>query len=74
MAGAGLIAAAAGAGEVSPVGVATASAAACAEGAESERHRPKYLVENANVRTNAPTASPHNKSIRLSMSTPMKKR
>jgi hypothetical protein len=74
MAGGGFIAAAA--SPVSPVGVATASGtwAVGVEGAASERHRPKYREESTNVRTNAPTASPHNMSIRLSMSTPMKKR
>jgi hypothetical protein len=73
MTGGGFIAAAGGA--ASPVGVVTAlgsSTAALVEGAASDSHRPKYREESANVRTNAPAASPH-RSIRLSKSTPMKK-
>lgn len=73
MAGGGFIGAAAGAG--SPLGVAMAGGwpAARVEGAASARHRPKYREESTNVRTNAPTASPHRNSSRLSTSAPMKK-
>jgi hypothetical protein len=73
MAGAGFIAAAAGA--ASPNGVAMASwgsAAAWGDGAVSERHRPSCREENASVRTSAPTTSPH-KSIRLATIAPMRK-